>query len=141
MTTKTTKIDFAEFLLRRQLITDEQAHEVRRTVEASTFSLGRLLVATGLLSQADVANVLRIQREQRHLRFGEIAVREGLVTAQQVAEALRVQLRSRRNQVWLVYDLKLLEEGAWAEAMIEYASFLEHAMPREAGAEEEARAV
>ena len=82
--------------------------------QRSLLPLGRLGMARGLLSEADVANILE---EQKHsgLSFGKIAVDSGFLTSRQLVELLADQFTTSTSSTDVLQALGLLHRKSTTE--------------------------
>ena len=116
------KAEFAEYLVTTARVGRERIETIPRDERRSTEPLGRLAMLHGLLSGADVEEILRHRHIDDRL-FGQTALRLGMMTQDQLDVLLRGQ--SIRACLELVEDLALagaLEFKSGLEAITEFVS-------------------
>jgi hypothetical protein len=96
---------FVQYVAEELKLIDADLPDLDRVNDAGN-TLGAICVRLGVLSIADIENILEMQREHRQVRFGQIAVHLGLMTKFQLERILAVQAfyRSFELATLLVLD-------------------------------------
>ena len=105
---------FGEFLLAKDLITQETLDQVLETQRRSRFMLGEIAVTSGILSKLDAQRINFIQQVQNK-RFGEIAIELGLLNQLQVDELVLIQQKQRKYIGGFFVELGFFSQGQIAQ--------------------------
>ncbi len=81
---------FGKYLVKKQIITNEDYKEALKQQLAVRVKLGTIAIADGLLTEEQVEDINK-QQMQLDKRFGDIAVERGLLTDAQIGELLKKQ--------------------------------------------------
>ncbi len=94
--------NLASWLLTKQIVTEEQVQHAVAVQGRGRMMLGQIMVATGLCSQDQVDDTLRIQAGARRLhrsgieKIGSILLAQGKVAQEQLEEAISAQRSGRK---------------------------------------------
>lgn len=89
---------FAEFLIDKGLLTRRDYSKSVRLAESINLPIGSMAYQRGLLTYADIANVIDHQIDKDML-FGEAAIELGLMTQEQVDELLELQRKLYTSEI------------------------------------------
>ncbi|MCA8942700.1 MAG: hypothetical protein KDB80_09105 [Planctomycetes bacterium] len=104
-------------------------HEIRAACNArARRPLGALLIETGTLTVRQVAQLLRLQADEMHLRIGELAVRERMCDEEQVEFCLELQRESGLDPVRALISDPRTNKTSVAAALATYIHRLEGAV-------------
>lgn len=81
---------FGQFLLRHEVITEDQLTEALKIQKNTGVTFGELCITKNFLKEGEVKNILRHQW-QSHKQFGEIAIKLNLLSQEQVDDLLKIQ--------------------------------------------------
>lgn len=111
---------FGEFLVARELVTQDQLDQALTTQREGRPQLGAVLLKSGALSMKDVEKVLATQRDEGNL-FGQTAVALGLLEEEALEEALAVQKKSRPGLRKTLMQLGILDRATVQQAFREFS--------------------
>lgn len=119
------KSDFAQFLLDRSLINQEQADHLREQSAHGRVPIGQLFIRKRMCTVRQVMDLVARQAECPNVRFGELALRCKLVTTVQLEEVLSFQKNHRFHQIEVALFERLLPKQEIYEQVICYVRFME----------------
>lgn len=97
------KVDFAQFLLDRALISQAYAAELRDKAENGRMPIGQILIRKRFCSVRQIMDVVALQAECPSVRFGELAVRCKYISTVELQESLAYQRKHRQHQIEVAY--------------------------------------
>lgn len=119
------QLDFAQFLLDRELINLEQATCIRRRSKHDRVPIGQLLITEGYCSVRQVMNLVAMQEENPGVRFGELAIRSGHLTSIELDDVLRLQGEYRYHQIEVALQQRLMPKEKLYRLVICYVRYME----------------
>lgn len=110
---------FGNYLVKKNLITQEQLKDVLNEQKKVRVKLGLIAVAEGLMSKEDADRVNRLQA-QMDKRFGDIAISKGYLTEGQVETLLKKQGSAYLSFVQALENLQLMSLEQLEQYLIDF---------------------
>ena len=98
---------FGEFLLAKDLITQQQLEQVLEVQKQSNKMLGELAISTGMLNK-DSASEINLKQQVENKYFGEIAIEMGFLEESQIEKLLLIQKKQRKFFGEILVELEFL---------------------------------
>lgn len=81
---------YGEFLVSKNLVTEEQVANALNAQRHSKLPLGKLAVQLGYVSKIDNIKIL-LEQDKTDKRYGDLAIEMGLLDEEKITEVLRAQ--------------------------------------------------
>lgn len=118
---------FGEYLLKHEVVTEEQLEAAMRCQKEHHILLGTLAVNKGYLSSQQVSLILDEQQKVNH-KFGWLAVEKGFLSPEQVQELIREQ---GENHIYLGEALIRLGYVSMNKLQVHLNAFQQHLQGKE----------
>ncbi|MDH5542611.1 MAG: hypothetical protein OEY64_06570 [Nitrospinota bacterium] len=112
---------FGEFLISKNLVTEQQVNEALDIQRHSKLPLGKIAVMHGFISKVDNLKLL-LEQNRTNKRYGDLAIEHNLLTNEQINEILVAQQAEMIPMGKALIEIKAISRLDSIMALVEYAN-------------------
>lgn len=125
---------FWEFLQAIEILDEAAVEEFKAEARHNWRPLGEILMRQGVLSRANIADLLTQQVDEPMAPLGDLAIRKGLCTQADIQNALEIQKQFSPHPIELVSCDSRIDPSSLFGAILGYVKFLERRLQEQAPA-------